>query len=201
MVFDPISQRIVLATSGDLTQFYELWSYDGVDWTPLPALGTASAPQPLYGGDVSAVLGAGDRLLFVNLARVHELLATPASASTFGQACGTAPPALAAMSLPRPGIAGFGLELTGVPSNSVAAIVGADAPAAVPLLGCTLLVAPGQLLQLLATSASGYASLPLPLPAGPGLLGLPFYFQGAALSTGSPGGVAFSAGLRVSIGH
>ncbi|MGB3969718.1 MAG: hypothetical protein WBO45_23485, partial [Planctomycetota bacterium] len=106
-----------------------------------------------------------------------------------------------ASGLPVLGNQAFALDLVRAPANALVAIAGADAPAALPLSGCTLLVAPGQATVALTASPLGTAQVPLPVPTTATLLGVSFYFQGAALSSTASNGFVLSAGLRVDLGQ
>ena len=87
-----------------------------------------------------------------------------------------------------------------MPPNGLGLVGAAPTSANVPVLGCTLLIAPVVTLALLGSPA-GFASVRMPLPPNPTLVGQSFFFQAAALTPASPAGLAFSAGLRLDLGQ
>ncbi len=172
-----------------------LLAFDGTDWTPV-----AATLPPSLGLQLRAATSPAGRLTLLDELGVGELLPAPAGAAVYGAGCTATPPVLSANGLPIPGDAAFALEVTRLPANGIAVVGASDAAANVPALGCTLLVAP---LALLATAASpaGYASLALPLPPQPLLLGQSFFFQPATIAPAAPAGVALGAGLRLELGQ
>ena len=94
-----------------------------------------------------------------------------------------------------------GFDLTGVPPNGPALLAGAPTAARLPFGGCTVLVTPGVATILTMASASGFATVPLPLPNNPALVGQLFFFQAVTLAPATPLGLAFSDGLRIALGQ
>lgn len=176
-----------------------LSAWDGVAWTPLMVPGTFGSTTPLVAG-ADMVTAPNGRATIVDLYGVAELILAPARTTAYGTDCSPAAPRLAAAALPIVGDATFALDVTQLPANGIAVLGAGDAAAAVPLLGCTLLVANVVTLGAVA-SATGHAPFPVPLPAQPALVGVPFFFQAATLSPLAPAGLALSAGLRVDLGQ
>ena len=202
MAFDMGRQRIVHGADpanngGSLT----LFEFDGTNWQPLPAVGDAASPAPIGAYSGLAVTGPSGRVQWIGGENVVELVPTPASATSYGSACGSDAPRLTASCLPRLGEPSFTLELSNCPSNGPVAIAGATTAANVPLLGCTLLLTPGQATVFLSSSTSGFAACSLPIPAATSLLGQQYHFQAAALSLVTANGFALSAGLRCVLGQ
>lgn len=177
-----------------------LWEYDGVAWTPVSAAGESGSEHPVNLYEPFAVTGPSGHLVVSDFDTLLELLPTPSSAQAYGTACTASAPHLTATNIPDLGQPNFAIEMTLAPTNSLLALAGADQNANVPVLGCTLLVAPVWT-NLLASNALGYARMALPLPTTPSLLGLNFYFQAAALDATAPNGITLSRGLRITLGQ
>jgi len=121
----------------------------------------------------------------------QRLTTIPYSAvSVVGTGCagGALVPRLVASGVPQLG-ASRRLELVDGLPNSLAVIslaLGPTLPVPLPLFGCNVwldLGAPGANTALV-TSATGYASLPLNLPANPAFMGLQLSAQGGVVGTG-----------------
>lgn len=203
MAFDPVGGCIVCcAPSANIFAEYQAWSFDGVAWTPRPMVGTAGSANALSAALPRTVTSQSGRVFVVDQQLgVLEMLATPARAVTIGAPCGPDPLTLTAAALPRPGTAAFAIEVTGVPPNGPVSIAGAEAPAALPFFGCTLLLARNQAGFLRFADAGGFVSFGLPVPPNPTLVGLSLWFQAAALAPSSPNGFTLSAGLRIDVGQ
>jgi hypothetical protein len=179
----------------------ELWSYDGVDWTPRAVIGTAGSPIEVWLNQPHALTMASGHFGVVYHGGVAELLPTPARVTDYGASCGLGAPLLAAAAQPRVPSPTFQLDVAGLAAHAPAAIAGANGSATVPLLGCTLLVAPNVATVFLSAGSSGLATYPLPVPNAPSLVGASVFFQAAALAPQNPNGFALSRGLRVDLGQ
>ncbi|HZN39741.1 MAG TPA: hypothetical protein VFD82_13110 [Planctomycetota bacterium] len=197
MAFDFPSQRIVFVESSPAPS---VLSYDGATWTTVPVVGGAGSATPIATWLPRAVTGPTGRVTVVDHLGVRELVPTPAAAKSYGSACGPAAE-LAAAALPRVGDAAFAFDLTGVPPNAPALLAGAPTAASLPFAGCTVLVTPGFAAILTLASASGFATVSLPLPNNPALIGQLFFFQAVTLAPATPLGLAFSEGLRIALGQ
>jgi hypothetical protein len=200
IAFDAASQRILLVVNA--WNGLAVWAYDGASWVQWNVAGTASGPGPLGLGAPAVIADATGRLLVADAwAGIHELLHTPARAASYGQSCGAVAPTLLAAGFPRVGAATFALDLTGTPPLAPVAVAGADAAAALPMSGCTFLLARNQATLYATADANGFAAIPLPIPGDPALVGQSFFFQGAALAPSSANGFVLSAGLRLDLGR
>lgn len=197
MAWDAVRQRIVFATRPTSAAVYELWDYDGTNWSTLSATGAAGSPHALTALQPIAVTGPSGRVAIVDIHGVAELLPVPARAEHYGATCGTGSLLVTAAALPRVPEPAFALDVTGAPATAPVLLAGSTDSAAVPLFGCTLLVVP-QTTLLLLSSAQGFASQPLPIPATASLLGEDFYFQAAVLGGA---GLVLSTGLRIDLGQ
>ena len=196
MDFDVELQQIVLVGGHGTAAPSELWRFDGADWHPLPVPAEIRFWESV--GAVGGPFSAG--LQIVDRSSVFLLSTRAANTELYGAACGALVPEVAASQWPLVGSANFAIDVTDAAANGVVALLAADAPAAVPIAGCTLLVAPAQFGVVCVTNGMGFASQPLPLPSGPSWLGTSVYLQAAALRASAPGGFVLSRGLRVTIG-
>lgn len=202
MTYDPTSQRILHFAPGPGGQYYRVHSWDGVAWTPLAAMGLEASANALRASIPRPVTTPAGRVLVADQwAGMLEWLPAPARAVDYGVACGVADLRLTAASLPRLGDATFGFDLVGAPGGGPVALAGASSAASLPFFGCTLLVAPDEAGVLAVASPTGFATVPLPVPAMPALTGLDLWFQAACLSPASSHGFALSAGLRIELGR
>ncbi len=119
---------------------------------------------------------------------------TIALAQAYGSGCagssGTAPSARA-LGLPRPGTAGFALELAAAPPNTTAALLISTQPDRRRLgtAGCALLLrAPAMPIAAVSTDPAGRAVAPMPIPTNPALLGARLFTQ---FGVTDPGGALF----------
>ncbi|MCA8949181.1 MAG: hypothetical protein KDE27_06750, partial [Planctomycetes bacterium] len=194
-------QRLqVVARTTSTTTGYLGWSFDGQAWNQIGA--TPPSYEMLYATWDGKLLGYPYTfgLLHGEGMNLHSLSATAASATPYGGTCGQNAPTVAASTWPRLAEAGFEVELVRAQPSSFAVVLGAVQPASLPLLGCTLLVPPGQAAVLLPTDVRGNAALALPIPASIGFLGVALHFQAAAPDPNAPAGFAMSRGLRIGIG-
>ncbi len=84
--------------------------------------------------------------------------------------------------------------------NSTASILVGTGRAAIPFLGGTFLVQPPRSAIVLGLNASGGATLPIDIPADPGLVGLVLDIQAGIADPGAGFGVSMTNGLEISIG-
>jgi hypothetical protein len=191
LAFDVQRGEVVMVSQSPPGMF---WTFHGQSWVPLPIADKILASPGAIGWPYTKGLLIAD---FYNL---FSLSSTAATATYYGAACTTGALDLAANSWPRPGTAGFGIDILRGPGNSLVALLGAVSAASVNLAGCTLLVPPGQAVTLLATSPTGFATSPLPIPNHSAFVGIDLFFQAATLDATAPNGFTLSRGLRVGIG-
>ncbi len=154
---------------------------------------------------------AGDLVYFQATDGVHgsELwtmplaLAGAANVQPLGFGCpGSAGfPRLSVREVPRPGSAGFGVDVRSIPAFAPVVMGFATDDGAALLGSCELLLTGTVATRLGTGSLQGTASFPLPLPAGSGFLGLRLVAQGFALDPFAPNGFAGSDGLAFAIGY
>lgn len=197
MAFDTSLQRVVLATTGGAGATF--WTYDGSDWQARPTTG-GSAEFPLEEPVYPAVTGFDGRATFIYRGGQAQLLASPARVDTIPSLLCTTP-VVAASHLPSSGESMLELEVTAAPANAPVLLVGANASANVPVLGCTLLVALGQAAALTTATQSGFARVPLPIPASPQLVGASLWFQAATTSAAAPSGIRLGPAIELRIGQ
>jgi glucose/arabinose dehydrogenase len=118
--------------------------------------------------------------------------------STYGSAGIAQTLSLLGVGAPQPA-AGFELRVVGLATASTAWLGLSAAARTLPLYQGALLIDPGALISVIALPASaGEAAWSFQLSAGTSA-GLVAYFQAAAFEPGVPGGVAFSAGLNLTV--
>jgi hypothetical protein len=106
---------------------------------------------------------------------------------------------------PSPGAA-VKVDVDQVVGGTGGAIMVAVAPASIPLLGSTLLVAPGgPLVNVFPGGApglagAGQAALPVTLPPDPGLSGVSFYLQAGFFDAAATQSISMSQGLEIELG-
>lgn len=123
---------------------------------------------------------------------MNVMLAEEPSAGTFGTACAgpSGLPVIAGQGLPALGNGSFAVDLTNAEASRPCALVIGATPAAFGVVdlsaflgtGCSLQTDPLVVIAS-ATSGSGAASQPLPIPAGNNLIGLHLYTQWVILGT------------------
>jgi len=172
----------------------EQWEWNGSDWSGGPA-----AVPPTRGG----TLVWHDRLRSLLLVRDSAVqIASPRTAQVDGggSGCGAPPARLRAFGTPVLGNVAFALDLSARAGAPFLLGVGSRF-AGVPLgSGCTLY--PGGTAVSVAgtTSAAGFASVPIPVPAAPALAGLEAVFQVGAPDPAAAPGVQLSNWVRVVLG-
>lgn len=152
---------------------------------PVPAL------DPRYG----TVLVFDRDTMFVRATPPHE-------ERTLGTGCGQPPVHLFGDGAPRIGNDSYRLRVSAAPSAFV--LFAMDAGSANTPLGngCVQHVGVPNLIGLAGADALGTATVPVPLPWNPALLGLFANAQAAALQANGPfGGFALSPGLSIRVGN
>jgi hypothetical protein len=201
LVFDPDRSRVVLfGGAGAAGILADLWEWDGARWTAIqlaPSPGGRSAHAMAWDSRHRRSLmlgGAGDSWLFGSL--------IAARAEDHGAACGPAG-AVPVLSGDVPWLPNdrFALELQRGPAHAPCLFGLSAATASQPLGGgCTLYLGAPLGLHFAATDAFGAARLQLPLPLVPGLRGLDFHAQAAALDPLASGGLSLTQGRRLRLG-
>lgn len=195
MQHDPLRGKLVMVTGMVNQGVVAAWVYDGMDWTLLPV-----DPIRLQGiGQQMAVAPQGRGVVVTAEGSLHQFSSEQATAAAYGTACGAMPPRLSGRTWPTPGAA-FGLDCSDNIGGSLVAFALGFASANLPVAGCSLLVAPGQVVEFRLANPGGFAELSLPLPSWSGLLGLSLYGQAANLRPTASAGFALSRGLVVTVG-
>lgn len=200
LAFDAANNRIFM-TRADETQtmtwsVVDAWTYDGVDWTPLPLA------EPRVAGARHALVNSvtTGEILLVDTSAVLAFVDQPPLVSEFGTGCGAPTPLLSARDQPTMGNSNFGLDLACATPSSVAVFAGSDTATNQPLFGCTLLVGGQQVTATVPTNAAGFATRDLPIPFAPALLGTQWSFQALTPQVAAPAGFSLSAGLEITVG-
>lgn len=201
MTYDFTSQRILHFVPDGGSRDYEIWSFDGATWTQVNMLGTAGSSNALRASLPRPVTTANGVFVADQYSGMHALLLSPARTEHYGSSCGVDVPELAAAGLPRVADATFALDVVNAPANAPVRIAAAETSATVPILGCSLLVAPSIATLFGSASATGHAEFSVAIPNAPALSGVSVYFQAATLAPSSANGFALSKGLRVVVGQ
>ncbi|MCA8973529.1 MAG: hypothetical protein KDC98_02355, partial [Planctomycetes bacterium] len=184
----------VAVDSGPVAAQFSIWRFDGIDWSPVGQTFARYAMRP------SMATGFGGRgTLLQHVGNLYSYSATSAQASSYGTSCGPDAPALAVANWPRLG-ATCRIDSNRNMASGLVAFLGAVAPAAVPVLNCQQLVAPGQAVIVTTANVDGHAHVDLVVPNSPAYVGFDLFFQGASLKPQAPHGFVMSAGLRLTIG-
>ncbi|MBN2491919.1 MAG: hypothetical protein JXQ29_13815 [Planctomycetes bacterium] len=208
LAYDAARRWVVLFGGYDTkVPLSDTWTWDGTNWTELKATSTPPCGIATYDGlrqhVVLVAMGGGDT-------RTDPWLLTAATRARFvttGTGCGGASgvPRIAAFGRPWIGNASFGIDLLSLRAFSPAMLVVGSHTCSVPLGGgCTLYVDPGSWIMnpVALANASGFAHLPMAIPAERRLLGMKLYAQAAAYDPGAPlKDVALSARLELTIGE
>ena len=198
MVHDPSRARMQLVglrPVGATASALGVWEYDGATWTQVSVSGTVFAwTRQLVWNNVR------NRAALVDGLTVQEFTPTPAGADPVLSGCGTPPPLLAALTCPRTGELGFGLEARTHANLPVLFALGFGQGNTPLGNGCTLLVQQIAVTAFQLANGSGMATLPVPLPDHNALRGVFVHAQAGALDASAPGGFTVSHGLRLAIG-
>ncbi|MFO1076961.1 MAG: hypothetical protein U1E73_04455 [Planctomycetota bacterium] len=197
--YDLRHQRMLVSQSGTRTAAAlppDVWSYDGVTWTPLAVQPTLEL-QPNQSwmtlpGEVDPTVVDGNSVqLFTD---------RPPEVTSNGAGCGASPLRLWVHTPPRRGSALFGFEIEGAPVLQPMALLLGLAPGNLTVGTCTVGVDPHGLPSFLQADLRGAGAVPLPLPNAPALRGLAIHGQAFALAPATPCGFAASPALRVVVG-
>ena len=213
MAYDITSQSIVMHGGGIGPSYIptdESWRWDGTSWQALPTSGPVRINAVLHqdlGGNRLVMFGGG-------WATSDETwtfgITVPGTFTAFGSACGgpLGTPQLTGGTPPTIGNVAT-MQLTGAPLVAVFALGGSNtswggiplplslAPDGMP--GCSLLVSRDA--SVTRTPTAGTATLAVPIPWVPALVGTSFHGQGASLDLGANAlGLTVSNALTATIG-
>ncbi|MCA8973258.1 MAG: hypothetical protein KDC98_00985 [Planctomycetes bacterium] len=110
-------------------------------------------------------------------------------------------PRLTANAVPRPGTAGFGLDLRSVRGLAPAVLGLANSSAVQTIGGCELLLGGGIISTLRLANLAGQVSFQLPLPSSSQFIGVRFVAQGFAIDLAAPSGFTTSDGVIFIVGN
>lgn len=176
MAHERAASRNVLVTSQSINDAIveEVWSFDGAAWTRL-LTGRGWGPVQLTYDE------RRERIVAFDGKALREWTSRPAAVAQLGSGCGAPVPDLSARTVPRPGEPAFGFEVeAGAPGRAVIWVVGLSA-APVTFGSCTVEVGAPSVTRLLLAGGAGIATLPVPLPWSPALVGLDVFAQAAVL--------------------
>jgi hypothetical protein len=198
--YTPLTRRLTWNPHGQVLQtvglqntfFTKLMQWNGIDWV------ATNEPIGEYSFDsvrgTTYIVRAADTLVYSN---AHAM------ASDYGTSCGgaTTTTSLTAFGEPRFGDAHFHIDLRAEAVQRPALIGFGLGQASLPIgNGCQFLLQNPFATRVWFTDANGYWPAALPLPNTTVLRGFFFYAQGAVLDPASPGGLAMSQGLALTIG-
>ncbi|MEM7204048.1 MAG: sialidase family protein [Planctomycetota bacterium] len=193
-----------------ILHFSDTWEWDGTDWAPLL---TATEPGARAEHAATYDNAAGRIVVHGGTSRTASrwvdtwvLDSTPpARASRYGLGCAGAGGtiSLGPFGNPRLGSTSFALDLASARPSAPGALWLALGPGSLPIGGCTLLVDPVTLAVAIgfATNTSGFAAIPIPVPAEPALLGVALFAQGVVVDATGLLGAVLSNGVRVDFGE
>jgi hypothetical protein len=201
IAYDRDRQRIVLAAgysqyaSGNhlsALPLMDAWEWDGSSWTSLPA--------PPYN---RAVFDPGLRriLLLSSGGDAATLASMPHATQAYGTGCaGTAGTPWITSGSSNLGNPSFALDVGGAPAHAPCLVGLSFTAGSVAIGSCNLLLGPLVTVLTATGSASGFATMPAPIPASPVLRGLVVHAQALVLDAAAPSGFAMTQGLRVTVG-
>jgi hypothetical protein len=214
MAFDPTSNAVVLHGGADnLGQSDETWSWNGTTWQAIPGSGpprTNSVLHRDWSSNRLMMFGGAAQLWQVNNDTWTFGVTIPGSFTQFGSGCSGPQglPVLTAGSAPTIGNTSMlsfaptpllGVFVLGL-SNTTTGGLGLPMPlAGVGMPGCTLWVSLDVLLTR--TPSAGTASLAIPVPYQPALVGSTLFVQAASFDlAANPLGLTVSNALAGTIG-
>jgi hypothetical protein len=199
MAYDASRSRTVLVGGFAPTtpaSIGDVWEWDGSNWTQrvftigpslrsggAVAYDSTSRRTVVFGGG-DGYLDAADTWIYGNIQR--------ATTSSFGTACqGTGGPATLTSSEPFLGNARFSLDLSSGVANSPCLFVFATTLHIVSIGSCNGYVGQPLAVTFNTTGATGFVSLPLPVPNTPSLRGTTLFCQAGVVDPlGAGGGIA-----------
>lgn len=206
LVYDPGRRRIVM-TGGPSPN--DTWEWDGATWTRI--LGSAQSrwyAAAAYDEVRERLVLAGGEGYSGQISPPHTFVygtRLVPRITEVGSGCAGAAgvPQLTTSGLPVVGRSRFSFDCTGGLPGSFAIVAVALTSADIPLPGgCRIRVDPGTIVYApgAALSATGFASLPLPIPPDLGLMGVTLHAQGGVGDASMPLGIAFTGGLQLIVG-
>lgn len=177
------------------------FEWDGASWTALPG-----STAGLNDAELVADVGRGRMLAYPHPAQdLAVYTASPAVSERYGSGCSLGPvPAMVALGRPMPDQSAFALDaITYAPGAPTLIAFGLSA-ASQPLgSSCELLVGTIVGVRFTIASNSGRVTLPMPIPADSGLIGVDIHVQEAVVDPprGLFQGLTVSDGLRITIGR
>ncbi|MEM7201509.1 MAG: kelch repeat-containing protein [Planctomycetota bacterium] len=208
MYYDPTRQQVLLyGGSRSGASIGGLWEFDGIDWTQVSSTGSA----PTRGLALAYHRARGEVVTFGGWGagqatwRYGDVVPAGTASFRFGCAGSEGTPVLTTFGWPVLGTTQFAVDLVRArPSAPAAFLVGGSAAQLSLGAGspCVLWVQPGETFAVpVMTTASGFASLPLPVPAS-APAGTVLRVQGAVIDAVAPGlGIATTAATVVAVGH
>jgi hypothetical protein len=211
MAYNSDRQRVVLfgGASKDNPLLTETWEWDGSTWSQLH---TATSPPGRQDTAMSYDMARKRMVLYGGSGSILDVQRTwllgetvPDAAEVYGTGCpgshGT--PHLEGFGKPSLGNMSFALDLSSMRPGAPALLAVSTGSASQQFGACTLLVDPLPAISLPAMgNSSGFASVRLPVPEIPNLIGLELYAQGIVFDpTGSFASLAASNGLLLRVGE
>lgn len=208
MAYSPDLRRVIVhggrspAATYPNGRYDDTWSWDGSRWSPVPTTGHAPA---LEGALAAAHSATGHVVLFggqsTTDASATWLLGRGPKATATQRTAGCLVLVLSPFGRPALGNGSFALDLQYPYANAmVGALVGL--PATLPFGRCTLGVDPSTAVALPSrTNGYDFASIPLPIPAMPVVLGATFGVQAAAPNPVYVPSIDLSPAWAVQVGY
>ncbi|MCU0865790.1 MAG: hypothetical protein MUC36_18550 [Planctomycetes bacterium] len=176
-----------------------LWTFDGLDWTPLPTIGDGNSHTPLEDLVYAATTDPNGRLVFATSSGLMQRVAAAAEVLDFGVPCGRDAGELRVRTAARLGSADFALDVVGVRPGQPLLLLGGTQASSLPLFGCNLLVGGNVTVAFTIATRQGTAAFPVPVPTAPTLVGLDAYWQG--IQFGANPVLATTGSVRTRIGN
>jgi len=190
-------RTIMLSGTGASGQLNDVWEWDGLTWLQRP-----STLPPLAQSATAAAI-AVDHWVLVTPGATWIGATAPARALEQGVGCGGASlPVLRAFGDPVYASNGFAVELHRAGANAPFLIALGAGTANVPIgFGCTIYLPQIDDSRVAIAGPSGFARVPLPVPAVPQLFGLEISLQVGALDAQAPLGFGLSNAVVARIGR